>query len=65
MYLNKEKIFELLIHVLIINFDDHLMIFKSFLYFQQTKGQRQPTVINNNISKDFVNFSRMSKLLHI
>lgn len=52
MYLNKEKIFELLIHVLIINFDDHLRIFKSFLYFQQTKGQRQPTVINNNIFKD-------------
>lgn len=52
MYLNKEKIFELLIHVLIINFDDHLRILKSFLYFQQIKGQRQPTVINNDIFKD-------------
>lgn len=33
MYFNKEKIFELLIYVLIINFDDYLMIFKFFLYF--------------------------------
>lgn len=35
MYLNKEKIFELLIYVLITNFDDLLKILKSFLYFQQ------------------------------
>lgn len=35
MYLNKEKIFELLIYVLITNFDDLLRILKSFLYFQQ------------------------------